>query len=80
MDIKNCEVERLGPHYAELDMAKKKEKKKMQWKVGNEIKVMLKINAFSRHKWHTLAVGRPRFEKARNLTQVTAMPDRESLV
>ena len=30
MDIKHCEVERLGPHYAELDMAKKKEKKKMQ--------------------------------------------------
>ena len=27
MDIKHCEVERLGPHYAELDMAKKKEKK-----------------------------------------------------
>jgi len=24
MDIKYCEVERLGPNYAELDMAKKR--------------------------------------------------------
>lgn len=30
MDIKYCEVERLGPHYTELDMAKKKKENAMK--------------------------------------------------
>ena len=37
MDIKYCEVERLGPHYTELDMAKKK-KRKCNERLGMKLK------------------------------------------
>lgn len=48
--------------------------------MGNEVTATLKRNSTARYKKNTLKVRRPRFEKARNLLQITtAMPDGDSL-